>query len=133
MRETHQALPRIFIQEPHRNIKRRATPTLDTIRIRQRITRLLRNVHHINRAQTCSEQGLVRITPRRVHDQASRVIADGLRKRLRPVLDDDIAPADSTREIGVDWRAIIWVFPVLQLGDNDVGFETGLALFASPR
>jgi hypothetical protein len=126
--ETHQALPRILIQEPHSDIKRRATPTFKTVCIRQRITRLLRNVHHINCAQAGGEQGLMRVSPRRVHDQAARILADCFRECLRPVFDDDIAPADGAWEVRVERRAILWVLATLQLGDDDLGFETRLAL-----
>ena len=71
----------------------------------------------------------MRVAPRRVHDQASRVVADGLSKCLGPMFDNDVPPTNGAWQIGVEWRAVLRVFPVLQLRNDDISFETRLALF----
>jgi hypothetical protein len=124
---TYQTLPRILIQEAHSNIERSSTPALKTVRISQRVTRLLRDVDHISGTQTSGEQRLVSITPGSVHDERSGILADSLGEGFGTVLDDNVAPSDLARESGVERRAV-GVIPVLELGNDDFGLEAWFSL-----
>ena len=67
------------------------------------------------------------ITPGGIHDQATRVRANGLGEGFGALLDDDVAPTDLAWQRGVDGRAVR-IVAVLQLGDDNLILETGLSL-----
>ena len=66
------------------------------------------------------------VAPRRVHDEHTRVLADGLRKCLGALLDDNVTPADFAGEGSVCRRAVR-VFTVDKLGNDNLVLEAGLA------
>ena len=124
---THQPLPRVLVQEPHCHVEGGATPALETVRVRERVARLLRDVDHVDRAQTRREQRLVRVAPGGVHDEHAGVLADGLGEGLGAVLDDDVAPTDLAWHAGVE-RSAVGVLRVAQRWDDNLRLETRLAL-----
>jgi hypothetical protein len=129
---TNQAFPRILVQEPHRYVKRRTTPAFKRVRIRKCPTCFLCNIGYVNRAQARCEQGLVCITPRRIHDERARVLADGLCKCLWPFFRDDVPPADFAREGCVE-RGATGIIAVLKRGNDDFILETRFALWVDIR
>ena len=74
----------------------------------------------------------MRVTPRRVHDEHTRVLADSLRERLRAVFHDDVAPADFAREGGVGGGSV-GVRAVDKLGDDDLFPEARFSLLTFDR
>lgn len=124
---TYETLPRILIQEAHRDIEGRATPALKSKCIRESVACLLGNVNHVDGTKTSREQALVGITPGGVHDERSGILANGLGERLGALLDDDVAPSELARRGGVE-RSTLGVGPVGELGDLNFGLETGLSL-----
>ena len=129
---TYQTLPRIFVQEPHCDVKGGTTPALQTVCVRKSPAGLLRDVDHINRAQTSGQKGLMRVTPGRVHDEHTRVLANGLRECLGALLDDDVTPSKLAREGRVEWGSI-GVLAVRKLGNDDLVFQARLALLTLDR
>lgn len=127
MEATHQTFPGVLVQEPHCDIKRSTTPALETVRIRERITRLLRNVCHVNGTQTRSKKRLVRVAPSGIHDEAAGVLADGLGEGFRTFLDYDGAPSLLTRLRRVQ-RGPIGISAVLEGWDNNFVFEARFTL-----
>lgn len=71
----------------------------------------------------------MRIAPCRVHDQHTGVLADSLRERLWPVLNDDVTPALLAWQRGVERRPVRFL-SVLEWRHDHVVLETGLALLA---
>ena len=69
----------------------------------------------------------MRVTPGGVHDEHTRVLADGLRERLRTLLDDDVAPTNLTWNRAVQ-RRTIWVITIFQSRNNDFLREAGFTL-----
>ena len=67
------------------------------------------------------------VAPGRVHDQAARVLADGLSESLRAFLNNDVAPAGRAGLGGVEGRGRR-VVAVVEGRDDDVILEAGLAL-----
>ena len=72
------------------------------------------------------------ITPRRIHNERARVLADGLCKSLRSFLNDDVPPADFARECCVE-RGAIGIIATLKRGDDDFILETGFSLYVDIR
>lgn len=125
----YQAFPGIFIQEPHGDIEGRSTPTFNTVCIGERVTCLLRNIHHIDRAQASSKQRLMRITPCGVHDQCTRVFTHGLCKGFRALLNNDVSPTNGARQRCIEGGSIDGILATLKFGDDDVDLEAGFTLF----
>ena len=125
---TNQTFPRILVQEPHRYVKRCTAPTFKRVSICKCITCLLCDIGYVNCAQARCEQGLVRITPRRVHDEGAWVLADGLCKCLWSFLNNDVSPADFARECCIE-RWAIGIFAVLKRRNDDFILETGFSLW----
>lgn len=91
------------------------------------MTCLLRNVDHVDRAESSSEQRLVSVAPCRVHDQYTRVLADGLCESFRTLLDNNVTPAAFAGECSIHGRPI-FVRRVLELGNDDLVGETWFTL-----
>ena len=74
------------------------------------------------------------VTPRRVHDQAAWVRADGLGKCLGTVVDNNVAPADLAWEscVGED-LGVVRVVAALELRDLDLRLETRFSLMDRRR
>ena len=72
------------------------------------------------------------ITPRRVHNEHTGVLADSLRERFRAVFHDDVAPADFAREGGVGGGSV-GVRAVDKLGDDDLFPEARFSLLTFDR
>jgi hypothetical protein len=68
---------------------------------------------------------LVGITPGRVHDQASGILANSLGERLWSLLDDDVPPALSARLSRVERRTVRVL--ALERWDDDLIGQAGLA------
>lgn len=124
---TYQSLPRVFIQKPQCNIERRATPALNTIRIRQCITSFLCNIDHINRSKSRSKKRLMSISPCSIHDQSSGVFTNGFGEGFKSLLYDDVSPSNLARESCIERRSIR-VLAVLEFWNDDFCFQTRLTL-----
>jgi hypothetical protein len=69
----------------------------------------------------------VRVTPSGVHDEAARVLANGLGESLRAFLDDDITPSLFAGDGRVE-RWAVRVVAVLEGWDNDLILKARFAL-----
>lgn len=119
----YQAFPRVFIQEPHGDIEGGTTPALQAVRVGEGVAGFLRDVDHIDGPQPCGEEGLMSITPSGVHDQDTRVLANGLRECLRTMLDDDVTPSSLARYNSIQ-RGTIGIVTVLEWWDGNFVLET---------
>ena len=68
------------------------------------------------------------VTPCRIHDKHTWVIAHGLRKRFWSLFDDDGTPALFARYGSIEWWSVFGIVAVLELGDDDFVLETRLTL-----
>lgn len=73
----------------------------------------------------------MRITPSRVHDKRTGVLAYSLGKRFGTVLDDDVAPTNGAGNGGIKWGAVFWVFAALEWRDDNLVLEARFALHVS--
>ena len=60
------------------------------------------------------------ISPGRVHDKDTWVLADGLGKRLGSLLDNDVSPASLAGKGSIEGRSVFWVFTVLEHRDDNI-------------
>ena len=86
-----QALPRVFTQEAHRHVKRRAAPHLQGEKVRRAACHAVRHSQHVIGAHACCQQGLVCVAHRRVRQQQLLLLrhpvqAELLRPHLRQQL-----------------------------------------------
>jgi hypothetical protein len=125
---SHQSFPRIFVEESHSHIEGRASPAFQGIGVCQGIACLFRNINHINGTQPRGQQRLMGITPSGVHDESTRILANGLSERFRSLLDDDVAPSNLAWLAAVERWTGLWVLTILQTGNDYVRLETGLSL-----
>ena len=72
------------------------------------------------------------VSPCCVHDKRAWVLPYGFGEGLGTVLDDDVTPTHLARQCSIN-RWIIWVVAILQLGDNNFGFETWFARLTLDR
>lgn len=70
----------------------------------------------------------MRVAPGRVHDEAAGVLAHRLGERLWTLVDYDVAPTKFARERCIQRWAVSRVFSALELRNDDLCLETGLAL-----
>jgi hypothetical protein len=87
---------------------------------------LLGNVEQVNSSHTSGEKRLVGVAPGSVHDQATFVGANSLRKRGWTLLDEDVPPTLCARSTRVDLVSSA----VEDLRDRDFALELGLANLA---
>ena len=67
------------------------------------------------------------ITPGSVHDEGSRVVANGHRERFGTLLNDNVAPSYLARQCGIEgWS--VGVVAALQFRDNDLSLEARFTL-----
>jgi hypothetical protein len=70
------------------------------------MTSLIGDVEHINRSDSSGQKRLVGISPRCIHDETSRVLADSLGEGSWALLDNNISPALGGWYSGIDSCAI---------------------------
>lgn len=68
------------------------------------------------------------VTPGCVHDEGTRVFANGFGEGFRAMLNDDIAPAYLAGKRGIERWTTARRVPVFELRDNNLCFEPRLAL-----
>lgn len=67
------------------------------------------------------------VSPGRVHDQDTRISADGFGESLGTLLENDLAPALFAREGGIKGRSL-GIFAVDEFGDDNFFLESRFAL-----
>ena len=81
----------------HRNIKRGTSPHLQTVCIGESPAGFLCDVEHFDSSKSRGKERLVRIAPRRVHNEGIGVFTHCLCKSFGVLFDDDIPLSDFTR------------------------------------
>ena len=71
------------------------------------------------------------ITPRRVHDEHTRVFPDGLRECFRTMLHNDVAPADFAWLGGIKRNITVRVLSALERRDDYFRFEARFSLITN--
>ncbi len=123
----YQTLPRIFVQEAHGNIEGGTAPHLQTVRISKGITSFFGNSNHVSCAKASSEQRLVGVAPGGIHDQNTRIFANGLGEGFWALFDNNIPPPNCAWEGGIERRSFR-IAAIDEFGNNDICFEARLAL-----
>lgn len=124
--QSSQTVPRVFVQESHSDIEGGTTPTLQGISVGESVTGLLGNVGHVDRSHSGSQEGLVGISPGRVHNQTTRVRTNSLGECFGAFVDDNVPPTFLTRLAGVQFLGR--VLSILQRGNSGFVLETGLTV-----
>ena len=117
-----QTVPRVLVEEAHGDIESSTTPALQSPGVRVSVAGLLGDVQQVNSSHTSGEERLVGVTPCGVHDETALVVADGLRKALRALLEEDVPPTLLAWLGCVDLVAAL----VGKNGDGDLALELGL-------
>ena len=88
-----QTLPRVFVEEAHRCVKRRAAPHFEREKLRRSRRHSGRDGQHVIRADARRHERLMRIAERRVGDEQALLLQRPLGEFLRPELQQQIACA----------------------------------------
>ena len=95
--QRRQPLPRILLQEPHRDVEGRAAPAFDREQLRQQRRIGRRDRHHVDGAHARRQQRLMRIAHRGIGQQHALLAAHPLREALRAELIEPLLAAGRAR------------------------------------
>jgi hypothetical protein len=118
-----QPVPGILVEETHSNVEGGSTPALKTVEVAVSMASLSGNVQEVNCAHTSSQEGLMGVTPRRVHEKAPLILPDGCGKSFGAFLNKNVSPALGGRYTSINLRSRF----VKEFWHDDVAFELGLS------
>lgn len=124
-----ETVPRILVKETHSNIESSTTPALKRVEVGESVAGLLGDVEEIDGTDSGSEERLVSIAPGSIHEQAALVLADGLGKSLRALLDENVSPTLLAGFGSINLGTV----SSNDFGQDDIGLELGLADLALDR